>query len=96
MPPHVPSGLEFHPSTPQHQPTGAVVALAVLMAASSRQRVAELEHREILSLFPVTPQAQYLHQQHGKKVRRQTGRASGWRLASRNSLTLPDLSNHKI
>ena len=73
-------GLEFGPATPENEPARSVIALAVLMAAETRQRVEEVMDGQILADFPVTPQAQHLH-----VVRREDRRSPDacWRPARR-------------
>src|SRR3990172_12581531 len=51
-------GLQFCPTSPQHEPAGSVVVFAVLMAAQTRQRETEVVDRHGKANFMITPHAQ--------------------------------------
>src|SRR5438445_500575 len=53
--------LERHPTAPEHQPAGAMIALAVLVTAQAGQSIEEVMHAPIHPFDLVTPRAQDGH-----------------------------------
>ena len=70
-------GLEFRPTSPQNQPTGGVIMLAVLMTTQSGQGIVKIMHRPGRPFLFMAPPRQQPHPRPGQY--RDCGLALGFR-----------------